>query len=50
MADHGTVTYATAPGNDYAAHEATYLGFLKMAKYGTITVIIIVSLMAIFLT
>jgi hypothetical protein len=49
MADHGTVTYATAPGNDYPAHEATYLGFLKMVKYGTIAVILIVGGMAIFL-
>jgi hypothetical protein len=49
MADHGTVTYATAPGNDYAAHEATYRGFLAMVKYGTISVIAIVALMAFFL-
>lgn len=49
MADHGTVTYATAAGNDYAAHEATYRGFLMLVKYGTITVAGIVILMAIFL-
>ena len=24
MADHGEVEYATADGNDYAEHEATY--------------------------
>jgi hypothetical protein len=26
MADHGKVEYATATGNDLAAHEATYVG------------------------
>ena len=50
MADHGEVAYSTADGNDYPAHEATYLGFLALVKYGTIAVIIIVALMAIFLT
>lgn len=51
MADHhGKVTYATATGNDYAAHEATYRGFLMLVKWGTISVIAIVALMAIFLT
>ena len=50
MADHSEVAYTTADGNDYAAHEATYEGFLKLVKYGTIAVIIIVALMAIFLT
>ena len=49
MADHGEVAYTTADGNDYAAHEATYEGFLKLVKYGTITVAAIVALMAIFL-
>jgi hypothetical protein len=49
MADHGTVTYATAPGNDYAAHEATYRGFLALVKYGTISVVLLLILMAIFL-
>jgi hypothetical protein len=29
MADHGTVDYATAPGNDYPAHENTYDTFIK---------------------
>jgi hypothetical protein len=50
VADHSEVAYTTADGNDYAAHEATYEGFLKLVKYGTIAVIIIVALMAIFLT
>ncbi|HEX7882517.1 MAG TPA: aa3-type cytochrome c oxidase subunit IV [Afipia sp.] len=50
MANHNEVTYTTADGNDYPAHEQTYEGFLVMTKYGTISVIAIVALMAIFLT
>jgi hypothetical protein len=50
MSGHNEVAYTTADGNDYPAHEATYLGFLKMTKYGSIAVIGIVVLMAIFLT
>jgi aa3 type cytochrome c oxidase subunit IV len=50
MADHSELTYSTADGMDYPAHEATYEGFIKLVKYGTIAVVIIVALMAIFLT
>lgn len=39
MADHGTVEYATATGNDYPAHESTYETFVKFAFVGTIHVI-----------
>jgi len=49
MADHGNVSYLTADGNDYEAHEATYLSFLALAKWGTLAVIVILILMAIFL-
>jgi len=49
MADHGEVTYATADGMDYPAHEATYEGFINLVKYGTVTVAIILILMAYFL-
>ncbi|MGJ4927045.1 aa3-type cytochrome c oxidase subunit IV [Bradyrhizobium sp. HKCCYLS2038] len=49
MADHGQIAYSTADGNDYAAHEATYEGFIALVKYGTIGVGLIVILMAIFL-
>ncbi|HLG79743.1 MAG TPA: aa3-type cytochrome c oxidase subunit IV [Bradyrhizobium sp.] len=49
MANHGEVAYTTADGNDYPAHEATYEGFIKLVKYGTGTVVLIVALMAIFL-
>jgi hypothetical protein len=38
MADHGQVEYATATGNDLAAHEATYRGFVQLAYIGSIHV------------
>jgi Bacterial aa3 type cytochrome c oxidase subunit IV len=50
MADHGEVEYATATGNDYAEHEATYHFFLKLVKWNLITIVIILVLMAYFLT
>ena len=50
MADHAEVAYSTAEGNDYAAHEQTYEGFIKLVKYGTGSVVVILALMAIFLT
>jgi hypothetical protein len=50
MADHGEIAYSTAEGNDYAAHEQTYEGFIKLVKYGSGTVVLILILMAIFLT
>lgn len=50
MADHSEVTYTQADGMDYKAHEETYEGFLAMTKYGTLAIIAVVALMAIFLT
>jgi hypothetical protein len=50
MADHSEVAYTTADGTDYPAHEQTYEGFIKLVKYGTFTVAIIVALMGYFLT
>ena len=50
MADHSEVAYTTADGMDYPAHEATYEGFIKLVKFGTAFVVVILSLMAIFLT
>jgi len=49
MADHSEVQYSTADGNDYPAHEQTYLMFLQMTKWGIISVVIILVLMAYFL-
>jgi hypothetical protein len=49
MADHGEITYTTADGMDYPAHEATYEGFIQLVKWGTVSVALILILMAIFL-
>ena len=49
MSDHGEVEYATATGNDLAAHEATYRNFITLVKVCTLTVVVIVILMAYFL-
>ncbi|MBV8840026.1 MAG: aa3-type cytochrome c oxidase subunit IV [Alphaproteobacteria bacterium] len=50
MADHGEADYATATGNDYAAHEQSYINFITLVKVVMGIVITIVVLMAIFLT
>jgi aa3 type cytochrome c oxidase subunit IV len=50
MAEHREVAYTTADGNDYIAHEQTYEGFIKLVKYGTAAVILLLIFMAIFLT
>ena len=34
MDAHGSPEYSTAPGNDYAAHEATYQGFTFLVLIG----------------
>ena len=39
MADHGTVEYATATGNDYPAHEQSYERFVQFTFVGIIHVI-----------
>ena len=41
MADHGTVEYATATGNDYPAHEGTYERFVHFILVGILYVITI---------
>ncbi len=38
------------PNMDYEMHENTYKFFIKLVKYGTATVALILILMAIFLT
>ena len=47
MADHGTVEYAIATGNDLPAHERTYEGFVHLAFVGTLAVVNIVLGLAI---
>ena len=41
MADHGTVEYATATGNDYEAHESSYEQFVHFALVGILYVVTI---------
>lgn len=50
MADHAEVQYATATGNDYPAHEQTYRSFVTLVKVSLATVVVILILMAFFLT
>ena len=50
MADHGKVEYATATGNDLPAHEDTYRNFLRVTKWAVGAIIVVLVLMAIFLT
>jgi aa3 type cytochrome c oxidase subunit IV len=50
MAEHNEVAYTTADGNDYAAHEQTYEGFIMLVKYGTGAAVFVLAMMAIFLT
>jgi hypothetical protein len=49
MADHAEVEYATADGNDYAAHEQTYQTFVSLTKVMIAVIATIVILMAYFL-
>lgn len=39
MADHGTVEYSTAPGNDYPTHEQSYERFVHFTFVGIIHVV-----------
>ena len=50
MAEHNEMAYTTADGNDYAAHEETYEGFIMLVKYGTGAVVVVLLMMAYFLT
>ena len=49
MAEHGTIEYATADGNDYVEHERTYALFTSLTKWGALAVAAILVLMWIFL-
>jgi Bacterial aa3 type cytochrome c oxidase subunit IV len=50
MAAHDTPEYSTATGNDYAEHENTYLMFLSLLKWAVGIIVVILILMAHFLT
>ena len=49
MAAHDTPEYSVAEGNDYAAHEQTYLNFISLVKWAMGIIILIVVGMAYFL-
>ena len=38
-----------APAMDYKAHNATYASFIKFSQWGTVAIIVVLVLMAIFL-
>jgi len=50
MADHAEVQYATATGNDYPAHEQMYRSFVTLVKVSLAVIVVILILMAFFLT
>jgi hypothetical protein len=50
MATHGIPEYGVAEGNDYTAHEQTYLGFLSLVKWVLGFLIVLLIGMAYFLT
>jgi hypothetical protein len=50
MAQHGEVEYATADGNDYAEHEKSYRLFVGILKWNVYVLVVILALMAYFLT
>jgi membrane protein required for beta-lactamase induction len=50
MAEHGRVETADATAENYAAHEQTYRLFVKLVKWTLGVVVVILILMAIFLT
>jgi hypothetical protein len=41
MAEHGTVEYATAAGNDYPTHERSYERFVQFTAVGIVYVVTI---------
>ncbi len=47
MAEHGAPEYATAQGNDYVTHEATYKGFVHLAFIGAAHIVSILIGLAI---
>jgi hypothetical protein len=50
MAEHGAAAeIGTATGNDYPEHKRTYHFFVGLTKWGTISVAVILILMATFL-
>jgi hypothetical protein len=49
MADHGKPEYSTASGNDYRQHEEMYEAFLKITKWGIVSVVIVLAFLWFFI-
>jgi Bacterial aa3 type cytochrome c oxidase subunit IV len=49
MADHAEVEYASAAGNDLAAHEQTYGNFVRLVKVALAVIVVILILLAYFI-
>jgi Bacterial aa3 type cytochrome c oxidase subunit IV len=41
MADHAETQYATAPGDDYLAHEHTYRNFVTLVKVSLAVIVVV---------
>jgi len=50
MTAHEAPDYATAPGNDLAAHEQMYRNFLSLVRWSVAVAAIVLILLAYFLT
>jgi Bacterial aa3 type cytochrome c oxidase subunit IV len=50
MDDHGQLEYATARGNDYLGHEQMYRTFVTLTRTAVAAIVVLLILMAIFLT
>jgi hypothetical protein len=50
MDEHGQLEYATASGNDYVGHEQMYRSFVTLTRSAAAVIVVILILMAIFLT
>ena len=50
MAETGALEHGTAAGTDYADHKRTYDGFLRLLRFCITAVIVVLVLMASFLT
>lgn len=49
MADNNHAPAHGADGMDYAEHEKTYARFTSLVKYGSVAVVVLLILMAVFL-
>jgi len=50
MADHARVETADEAGDDFAEHEHSYRFFIRLVKWNVAVIVVVLALMAIFLT